>query len=399
MAEHDRAPAVHPSGGIDPARAVVGFARLLRAAGLSVSTDSVLLFARALTAVGWARGDRVYWAARASLCRRVEDEVRFDECFRGWFADLPAGIAPSEVPVEAVLARDGLEDDRGEDGAVRDDPADVPVLTLRFSRAEVLAHRDFASYTEAEHEEARRALTRLRVVGATRRSRRLVRTRRAAGRPDVRRTVRAALRTDGEPLRRYARHPSLRPRRLVVLCDVSGSMEPYARVIIRFLQAAVVARTRVEAFALGTRVTRVTRELSTRDPDAAVAAAAARVVDWSGGTRLGETLRTFNTEWGVRGIARGAVVVIVSDGWDRGAPELLGAEMARLGRVAHRIVWVNPLKASPGYAPLAAGMAAALPHVDEFVEGHSLASLEALVEVIERTTTDRRVTTRTGVGA
>ena len=161
-------------------------------------------------------------------------------------------------------------------------------------------------------------------------------------------------------------------------------MEPYSRAFVRFLHAAVVGRGRVDAFALGTRVTRVTRELSSRDPDAAIRAAADRVVDWAGGTRLGECLRTFNDAWGVRGLARGAVVVILSDGWDRGDAALLAEQMERLGRVAHRIVWVNPLKASPGYAPLARGMAAALPHVDEFVEGHSLAALEELAAVIAR---------------
>ncbi|MBA2326505.1 MAG: VWA domain-containing protein, partial [Actinobacteria bacterium] len=174
------------------------------------------------------------------------------------------------------------------------------------------------------------------------------------------------------------------PRRIVLLFDVSGSMEPYARAILRFLHAAVAGRTRVEAFALGTRLTRITRELSSRDPDAALASAARRVPDWSGGTRLGTGMREFNDRWGVRGMARGAVVVIVSDGWDRGDPSQLGEQMARLARVAHRVVWVNPLKASPGFAPLAGGMAAALPYVDEFVEGHSLASLEHLAEVIAR---------------
>lgn len=159
-------------------------------------------------------------------------------------------------------------------------------------------------------------------------------------------------------------------------------MEPYARAFVRFLHAAVVGRTRVEAFALGTRLTRVTRELAARDPDAAITAAARRVVDWSGGTRLGECLREFNDRWGVRGMARGATVVILSDGWDRGAPEALVEQMIRLRRVAHSIVWVNPLKASPGYAPLAQGMAAALPYVDEFVEGHSLAALETLIAVV-----------------
>jgi uncharacterized protein with von Willebrand factor type A (vWA) domain len=209
-------------------------------------------------------------------------------------------------------------------------------------------------------------------------------SRHRSGPPDLRRTVRRALRAGGEPINRAFVEPGERPRRLILLCDVSGSMESYSRALLRFLHAAVVGRGRVEAFALGTRLTRLTRDLSTRDPDAALTAAARRVVDWSGGTRLGEGLRQFNDEWGVRGLARGAVVVILSDGWDRGDPELLGEQMARLHRVTRRIIWVNPLKASPGFAPLARGMAAALPYVDEFVEGHSLASLEELVDVVAR---------------
>jgi uncharacterized protein with von Willebrand factor type A (vWA) domain len=171
---------------------------------------------------------------------------------------------------------------------------------------------------------------------------------------------------------------------VVLICDVSGSMDPYARAMLRFLHAAVAGRSRVEAFALGTRLTRITKELSSRDPDAALARASRAVADWSGGTRLGDGLRAFNDTWGVRGFARGSVVVILSDGWDRGDPDVLAEQMARLARVAHRIVWVNPLKSSPGYAPLARGMAAALPFVDEFVEGHSLESLEKLVEVIAK---------------
>jgi uncharacterized protein with von Willebrand factor type A (vWA) domain len=217
-----------------------------------------------------------------------------------------------------------------------------------------------------------------------RESRRLRSSRRDHGRPDLRRTVRRAIRNGGEPIdRAYTRH-SQRPRRLVLLCDVSGSMETYARALVRFLHTAVAGRTRVEAFAIGTRLTRITRELSSRDPDTAIAAAARRVVDWSGGTRIGECLREFNDEWGVRGMARGAVVVILSDGWDRGEPEVLGEQMARLHRVAYKVVWVNPLKASPEYAPLARGMAAALPHIDEFIEGHSVASLEHLAAVVAR---------------
>ena len=186
----------------------------------------------------------------------------------------------------------------------------------------------------------------------------------------------------GEPIVRKFLQKDRRPRRLVLLIDVSGSMEPYARALIRFAHATVVGRTRVEAFAIGTRLTRITRELSSRDPDAALKAASQAVHDWSGGTRLGGTLREFNELWGLRGMARGAIVVFLSDGWDRGEPEVLGEQMQRLHRVSHRQVWVNPLKHTPGYAPLARGMAAALPHTDDFIEGHSFESLERLAEAI-----------------
>lgn len=190
------------------------------------------------------------------------------------------------------------------------------------------------------------------------------------------------MRTNGDPLRQHYRTRATKHRRLVLVIDVSGSMEPYARALLRFVQAAVAGRRRVEAFALGTRLTRITKELTSHDPDRALQRAAERVLDWSGGTRLGDGLAEFNNEWGVRGMARGADVVVLSDGWDRGEPDFLAEQMQRLQRVTHRIIWVNPLKVSPGYAPLARGMAAALPYVDEFVEGHSLDALERLTEVL-----------------
>jgi uncharacterized protein with von Willebrand factor type A (vWA) domain len=361
----------------------IGFARVLRGAGLEVPVGATILFARALAAIDVADPDQVGWAGRAVFVIRPEDRDRYDRCFRAWFLDQPASTAAARrEPDEVVLAFD----QPGGSAADADEPliADAPVVAVRFSRAEVLRRRDFATYTAAEHDEARRLMADLRIAGAQRRSRRHRPTGRGRGRLDLRRTLRRSLATGGEPIDRAFRAPTTRPRRVVLLCDVSGSMEPYSRALVRFLHTAVVARSRVEAFALGTRLTRLTRALATRDPDAALANAAARVADWSGGTRLGEGLRTFNREWGGRGMAHGAVVVIVSDGWERGDVTLLATEMERLGRVAHRVVWVNPLKASPGYAPLAAGMAAALPFVDDFVEGHSLASLEALVDVVAR---------------
>ena len=225
-------------------------------------------------------------------------------------------------------------------------------------------------------------MSRFRLVGSPRRSLRLTPSTTRTARPDLRRTVRAAMRSGGEPMRRHHLRPGTRHRRLVLLLDVSGSMEPYARALIRFVHAAVAGRQKVEAFALGTRLTRLTRELSSRDPDEALRRSAQRVSDYGGGTRLGEGLQVFNDEWGQRGMARGAVVVVLSDGWDRGDPELLGEQMQRLHRVAHKVIWVNPLKVTPGYAPLARGMAAALPHVDAFVEGHSIDAIEQLADEI-----------------
>jgi uncharacterized protein with von Willebrand factor type A (vWA) domain len=368
-------------------RLVVGFARVLRASGLDVSAGSTVIYAQALAAVGVHDEQGVYWAGRATLVRRPEDIPVYDDAFAAYWQGRAADGTGHGVEHDVVSL--GLDVDDDELAPAAADGADGepgPVVSVRWSPAEVLRHRDFALYTSAEHEEARRMIADLRLAGALRRTRRLrpARRHRARGHPDLRRTIRRSIRAGGEPLARSFLVPAHRPRRLVMLCDVSGSMEPYARGLLRFLHTAVVGRGRVEAFALGTRLTRITRELSSRDPDAALAAVGETVEDWSGGTRLGEGLREFNDRYGQRGLARGAVVVILSDGWDRGEPDEVAEQMARLARMAYRIVWVNPLKASPGFAPLARGMAAALPHVDEFVEGHSLASLESLAEVISR---------------
>jgi uncharacterized protein with von Willebrand factor type A (vWA) domain len=366
-------------------RVAVTFVRALRGAGLAVESGATVTLARALAAVGVDERDGVYWAGRATLVRRPEDIDDYDRCFDALFGSgAPRALASTEARAQEIVIAYDLPGSEPADEDAEPLRADVPVLQVRYSPAEVLRHRDFATYSPAEHAEARRLMADLR------RSRRTRRGRRDRGRPELRRTVRQSLRTGGEPIRRAFTEPSERSRRIVFLCDVSGSMEPYARALVRFLHTVVIARGRVEAFALGTRMTRITRELSNRDPDAALAAAARRVVDWSGGTRLGEGLRAFNDEWGIRGMARGATIVIISDGWERGDAGDLAEQMARLARVAHRIIWVNPLKASPGYAPLAAGMAAALPFVDDFVEGHSLASLEELGAVLSTRRAARR---------
>lgn len=371
----------------EPERIATAFASILRRLGVPVSTGDVLTFVAALGEVGIEERAAVYWAARATLVRRPEHLPLFEQGFATFWLQREL-IRTSRDLEPVVLAVDDDVDDEPEADPAADDEDDgrdeARTISVRYSPAEVLHHKDFAAYTDREFDEARRLMADLRLGGALRRSHRLRRSKggRATRHPDLRRTVHRSLRRHGEPIERAFLEPSERPRRVVLLCDVSGSMESYSRALLRFLHAAVVGRGRVEAFALGTRLTRLTRELASHDPDAALAKAASAVTDWSGGTRLGEVLRQFNDDWGVRGMARGAVVIILSDGWDRGEADDLGAQMARLHRIAHKVVWVNPLKVTPGYAPLARGMAAALPHVDEFLEGHSLASLEHLAKVV-----------------
>jgi uncharacterized protein with von Willebrand factor type A (vWA) domain len=259
------------------------------------------------------------------------------------------------------------------------DPSAVPAA---WSEVELLHGKDFAHYTTAEMIAARELIARLARRGPTRLSRRMRPVRRRSHALDLRRMLRVSLRTAGEPVHRQWRAPSRRQRPVVLVCDVSGSMEPYARMLLQYLHGCVAARRRVEAFAFGTRLTRITNELGGRDHDRAIERAAAAVSDFSGGTRIGGALAELNRVHGRR-IGRGSVVVILSDGWDRGDPELLAGEMARLRRSSHRLVWLNPLAAHPDYEPLTRGMRAAVPHTDELLAGNSLASLEQLAQILE----------------
>jgi uncharacterized protein len=363
-----------------PERLAVSFARLLRKLEIQTPLDSVLTFVNSLEAVGITNRDSVYWAARATLIRRPEDIPEFNKAFKVFWEHRESPPGDDEEILRIQLATDAEEEEGDADGVA--DASDDPTITLRFSGVETLGTKDFAAYTDEEMRLSQKYMTMLHMAGPPRRSFRTTPSSRRGVRPDVRRTVRASIAAGGEPMRRHWQRPGDRPRRIVFLLDVSGSMEPYARALVRYVYAGVAGRQRVEAFTLGTRLTRVTRELGSRDPDKALRAASERVHDWSGGTRLGETMRLFNDEWGIRGMARGAIVVILSDGWDRGEPDLLAEQMQRLQRATFRLIWVNPLKVTPGYAPLARGMAAALPYVDEFVEGHSLDALEQLTKVI-----------------
>ncbi len=363
-----------------PDRLAVGFARLLRALEIATPLDSVLTFINSLSLVGIDHRNSVYWAARTTLIRRPEDIATFDRAFAVFWEHRHSLDTQDQEQLSITLALDTDEEEGGQDGSA--EASDDPTITLRFSGVETLREKDFAKYDDDEMRLAQRFMETLRVAGTPRPSLRMTPTRHRGQRPDMHATVRASLAAFGEPIHRRWTHKGEKPRRIVFLLDVSGSMEPYARALVRFVHAGVAGRSRVEAFALGTRLTRITRELSSKDPDRALRLATEQVRDWSGGTRLGETLGLFNDQWGVRGMARGAIVVILSDGWDRGDPAVLAEQMQRLQRVAFRLIWVNPLKVTPGYAPLARGMAAALPYVDDFVEGHSLNALERLTEVI-----------------
>ena len=358
----------------------------MRAAGARVGVDELIAAHRALAAVDPADRAASYFALRATLCSRRDDFVAFDAAFGELFA--PVVAAAPALPED--LAAAGLALPRvgvpAEEVAVPVD-AETDVVPSAWSDAELLREKDFADYTDAERELARRVMRRLAGAGPMRPSRRTRPARRRgapphAARPDLRQTIRSSLRTGGDPVERHWREPSERPRPLVLVCDVSGSMEPYARMLLQYMQACVAARRRVEGFVFGTRLTRVTAELAGRDPDRALERATGAAGDWSGGTRIGDALATLNREHGRR-IGRGSIVVLLSDGWDRGEPEQLSAEMARLARCAHTLVWLNPLKAHPGYEPLTRGMQAALPHVDHFLSGNSLASLAHLADLME----------------
>jgi uncharacterized protein with von Willebrand factor type A (vWA) domain len=357
----------------------------MRAGGVRVGVGELLAAHRALSAVDPSSRDDAYNALRTVLCSRHDDLEVFDaafvECFgarglsdasradRDDVLDLAKVILPRTPPVPP----------EGEPNRPAEDLAPEPVA---WSAIELLREKDFADYTEGERAVARRLLAQLALRGPRRKSRRTLPTRRRRDEHDLRATMRASLRHGGELFERHYRTPGERPRRVVLICDVSGSMAPYSRMLLQYMQACVAARARVEAFAFGTRLTRVTRELRGRDSDRALSRAAAAVNDWSGGTRIGEAIAELNREHGRR-IGRGSMVILLSDGWDRGEPEQLAEEMARLQRTAHKVVWLNPLAADPRYEPLTRGMKAAMPHVDRLLPGNSISSLDALADLME----------------
>lgn len=348
---------------------LVRFGRALRAEGLPVGTGRIETFCRAAALLP---PDDLYWAGRATLVGRWEELEPYDRVFRAFFAGGDAHRAgPRPRRRLAVVDPAGRETDEQRVPERR-----PPLESSRASRIEILRRKSFAACSPEELAELAELMARLRLGAPPLRTRRRRPAR--SGELDVRRTVRRALRAGGDPVRLVRRERRRRPRRLVLVLDVSGSMSDYSRGLLFFAHAALRADRRWEAFCFGTRLTRLTRALAGSDPDEALRLAAAEVVDWDGGTRIGDSVKAFLDRHGHGGLARGAVVVICSDGLDTGDPALLGEQMARLGRLARKVVWLNPLRESSGYEPLARGMAAALPFVDVFASGHNLASLEEL---------------------
>jgi uncharacterized protein with von Willebrand factor type A (vWA) domain len=358
---------------------VVTFGRVLREAGLEIGPGRVTDALRAFEAVDLARRDDVYFALRQTFVSRHDQLAVFDRAFDAWFLRAPV-LAPARERAPESVLRVVEAAPAGSDGESEEEPEGEP-LELGASAQELLRDKDFAALTEDELRRVRELVGRIARARPLRRSRRRRRDPSGEG-LDVRTLIRRSLRTGGDPVDRPLRARKEVPRKLVLLCDVSGSMDSYAKALVLFLHAAVGAGRGVEAFAFGTRLSRLTPDLATRDPEAALATCTEAVVDWGSGTRIGASLREFNDVYGRRALSRGAIVVIVSDGWEREDPALVGREMARLARAAYAVIWVNPLKGNPDYQPLAGGMRAALPFVDRFLPGHNLRSLEELAAVL-----------------
>lgn len=361
-------------------RHVVTFGRVLREVGIEVGPGRVADAVRGLGAVDLTRQEDVYFTLRQTLASRHDELELFDRAFEAWFLRGP--VAPLVRRHDRRSAADRLAQGSltTKSEETEPEPGDGRV-ELGASSHELLRERDFAEMTPEEFERVRRLMAAIARTRPRRTSRRRSPDPRG-DRLDLRRLVRRSLRSGGDPVEQTWRARKVVPRKLVLLCDVSGSMDAYSRALLLFLHAVVGTGRGVEAFGFGTRLTRLTPDLATRDPEAALARATANVVDWGSGTRIGASLKEFNDLYGRRALSRGAVVVVVSDGWDRDDPVLLGREMAKLARAAYAVVWVNPLKGNPEYQPLAGGMRAALPFVDRFLPGHNLRSLEELGAVL-----------------
>ena len=367
-------------------RMAVAFARVLRGAGLRVPMGSVITFVDALGRLRLDQRDDVYWAGRATLVRNPEDVPLYDRSFEVFWQAVTGEPEPAAAePIHITLAVDD-DSDEGDDGAGSAEPNDDPQLTLRFSAMEVLRHKDFEQMSAGEAAEARRVIAARRWSLPERQSRRL-KPSAGNGRPDIRRTLRKALRSGGHVREILRRKPRTIEAPLVILCDISGSMSMYARMCLHMFHGLMadrrIRRARTHTFVFGTRLTNITHALSCRDPDVALAEVSRIAEDWDGGTRIGEALHRFNFEWARRVLGQGATVLLVTDGLEREGLDLLEAEASRLGRTARRVIWLNPLLRYDAFAPKAGGIRVLLRHVHELRTVHNLASLMDLAGALQ----------------
>jgi uncharacterized protein with von Willebrand factor type A (vWA) domain len=359
---------------------LTAFTWALRAAGVPVGAERAATFLSAAALLDAARPAGVYWAGRLTLAANPDDIATYNAVFDAYFTGRTAPVGPRRSR-QATAAPELSMSPAGDADAGDEGSEAPPPVRARAAATEVLRHRDFSGLSVADRRELSAMMALLQPGLPQRLSRRRRVSRR--GPVDVRRTVRAMLTTGGEPGRLQHRRHGQRPRRIVLLVDVSGSMGPYADALLRFAHVLVRQQpAAVEVFTIGTRLSRITRALRLPDPEAALRAAGEVIPDYSGGTRLGEVLQAFTDRWGQRGTARGAVVVLFSDGWERGSTDQLAEQVQRLRRLSRQLVWVNPHKGKDGYLPVQTGIVAVLPHLDAFVAGHSLATLEELLEVI-----------------
>ena len=359
-----------------PDELLVGFANVLRRAGMAVTPDRTSAFVQAVALTGFDDRASTYWSGRATLCSSLDDIELYDRAFTAWFTESPEWSDPAI----RVRARREPQASLGAESDSRGQSAD-DVFAVRASTIEILRHRDLGILTDQERTQLATLFDNLDVVPPLRRG--LRRRPHRRGSVDLRRTLRAQLRSGGELSELRRRRPGVRQRRVVLLIDISGSMQPYADALLRLAHRIVRAMPHhVEVFTMGTRLTRISSALRIRQADEALTAAGRLVPDWSGGTRLGEVIGAFVTRWGRRGLARSALVVIASDGWERGDARLLGEQMRQLRLLAYAVIWMNPHRGKPGYAPIQTGIQASLPHLDRMVAGHSLSTFAELLEVL-----------------
>jgi uncharacterized protein with von Willebrand factor type A (vWA) domain len=362
---------------------LVEFGHELREAGIPVGSGDVMTFCTAMAALDPSELLDLYWAGRTTMVTRRDQLAVYDRVFRRFFLDAGSRLPePFRATVRAMAWTEAELNVPATDPRREGHDEEEARLGLMASDVEVLRHKSFAACTPEELAALRRIMARIRLTPPRRRTRRTVRAP-AGVRPDMRRTVRETMRTHGEPAELYWRRRRLRMRPLILILDVSGSMSDYSRSLLQFAHSTRRAAARVEVFCFGTRLTRITKELERRRADDALEQAARAVVDWEGGTRIGDSLDAFVRHWGRRGMCRGGIVVICSDGLDRGDPAVLAGAMERLARLSHRVVWMNPHKGhDPDFRPSTLGMMVAAPHVDLLLSGHDLRSLEEFATLL-----------------